>query len=122
MRTQWPGKPAKKVGHGVHGESLTMAAKRQRLASCGVGFHSYTEPHLATDNELVRDILLALLASLAKQEAKRMSERVRAGMARAKAQGKHLGRPAISLKLKAEIAERIAVWRDSLRRGQGSRD
>jgi DNA invertase Pin-like site-specific DNA recombinase len=40
----------------------------QRLASCGVGFHSYTEPHLATDNELVRDILLALLASLAKQE------------------------------------------------------
>src|SRR5215813_3403136 len=77
----------------------------QRLASCGVGFHSYTEPHLATDNELVRDILLALLASLAKQEAKRMSERVKAGMARAKAQGKHLGRPAISLKLKQLIAE-----------------
>jgi DNA invertase Pin-like site-specific DNA recombinase len=80
----------------------------QRLAYCGVGFHSYTEPHLATDNELVRDILLALLASLAKQEAKRMSERVRAGMARAKAQGKHLGRPALSLKLKTQIAERIA--------------
>jgi DNA invertase Pin-like site-specific DNA recombinase len=37
----------------------------QRLASFGVGFHSFTEPHLATDNELVRDILLALLASLA---------------------------------------------------------
>jgi DNA invertase Pin-like site-specific DNA recombinase len=81
----------------------------QRLASCGVGFHSYTEPHLATDNELVRDILLALLASLAKQEAKRMSERVRAGMARAKAQGKQLGRPGISFKLKAQIAERIAA-------------
>src|SRR5262249_51934224 len=75
----------------------------QRLASCGVGFHSYTEPHLATDNELVRDILLALLASLAKQEAKRMSERVKAGMARAKAQGKRLGRPAISLKLKTQM-------------------
>src|SRR6516165_10117981 len=41
----------------------------QRLASYGVGFHSYTEPHLATDNELVRNILLALLASLAKVEA-----------------------------------------------------
>ena len=81
----------------------------QRLASCGVRFHSYTEPHLATDNELVRDILLALLASLAKQEAKRMSERVKAGMARAKAQGKHLGRPAISRQLKEKIAERIAA-------------
>jgi DNA invertase Pin-like site-specific DNA recombinase len=81
----------------------------QRLAACGVGFHSYTEPNLATDNELVRDILLALLASLAKQEAKRISERVKAGMARAKAQGKRVGRPAIALKLKEQIAERIAA-------------
>jgi DNA invertase Pin-like site-specific DNA recombinase len=54
----------------------------QRLAACGVGFHSYTEPHLATDNELVRDILLALLASLAKQEARKISERTKAGLAR----------------------------------------
>jgi DNA invertase Pin-like site-specific DNA recombinase len=81
----------------------------QRLASCGVGFHSYTEPHLATDNELVRDILLALLASLAKQEAKRISERVKAGMDRAKAQGKRVGRPPISLRLKQQIAQRIAA-------------
>jgi DNA invertase Pin-like site-specific DNA recombinase len=81
----------------------------QRLAACGVGFHSYTEQHLTTDNELVRDILLALLASLAKQEAKRMSERVRAGMARAKAQGKRLGRPSIPHKLREKIAERIAA-------------
>src|SRR5215470_16418768 len=72
----------------------------QRLASYGVSFHSYTEVHLATDNELVRDILLALLASLAKQEAKRMSERVKAGMARAKAQGRHLGRPTLSRQLR----------------------
>jgi len=38
-----------------------------------------------------------------------MSERVKAGMARAKAQGKPLGRPTISLKLKAQISERIAA-------------
>jgi hypothetical protein len=31
----------------------------QRLSSYGVAFHSYTEPHLATDNELARNILLA---------------------------------------------------------------
>jgi len=43
----------------------------QRLSSNGVAFHSYTEPHLATDNELVRNILLALLSSLAKVEAKK---------------------------------------------------
>ena len=81
----------------------------QRLASCGVGFHSYTEPHLATDNELVRNILLALLASLAKVEAQKIGERTRAGMARAKAQGKRIGRPSIPHKLREKIAERIAA-------------
>jgi len=81
----------------------------QRLACYGVGFHSYTEPHLATDNELVRNILLALLASLARVEAQKISERTRAGMARAKAQGKRIGRPAISRKLRDQIAGRIAA-------------
>src|SRR5258707_10881620 len=81
----------------------------QRLASYGVGFHSYTETHLATVNELLRNILLALLASLAKVEAQKISERTRAGMARAKAQGKRIGRPSIAAKLRRQIAERIAA-------------
>jgi DNA invertase Pin-like site-specific DNA recombinase len=81
----------------------------QRLAAYGVRFHSYTEPHLATDDELVRDILLALLASLAKQEAKKISERTKAGLARARAQGKRLGRPTISDNLQKKIAKRIAA-------------
>jgi len=50
----------------------------ERLNSYGVTFHSYTEPHLCSDNEMVRGILLAMLATMAKQEAKRLSERVRA--------------------------------------------
>jgi DNA invertase Pin-like site-specific DNA recombinase len=81
----------------------------QRLNACNVGFHSYTEAHLATDNELVRNILLALLASLAKVEAQKISERTRAGMARARAQGKRIGRPAIPHKLREQIAERVAA-------------
>ena len=63
----------------------------QRLSSYGVAFHSYTEPHLATDNELVRNILLALLSSLAKVEAQKIAERTKAGMARAKANGIKIG-------------------------------
>ena len=55
------------------------------MDSYAVSFHSYTEPHLATDNELVRNVLLALLASLAKVEAQKISERTKAGMARARA-------------------------------------
>ena len=80
----------------------------QKLDACGVGFHSFTEAHLATDNELVRNILLALLASLAKVEAQKISERTKAGMARAKAKGKRIGRPALSDELRLRLSERVA--------------
>ena len=65
----------------------------ERLASYGVSFHSYTEPHLCSDNEMVRGILLAVFSSMAKQEAKRMSERVIAGMRRAAKSGTKTGKP-----------------------------
>jgi DNA invertase Pin-like site-specific DNA recombinase len=80
----------------------------ERLSSYGVGFHSYTEAHLATDNELVRNILLALLASLAKVEAQKISDRTRAGMARAKAHGKRIGRPRIDAQMRQRIAAMAA--------------
>lgn len=80
----------------------------QRLASHGVSFHSYTEPHLCTDNELLRNILLAVMSSLAKVESQKVSERTRAGMARARAQGKHIGRPALDPALRQKIAKTIA--------------
>jgi DNA invertase Pin-like site-specific DNA recombinase len=80
----------------------------QKLSACGVSFHSYTEAHL---------ILLTLLASLAKVEAQKISERTRAGMARARAQGKRIGRPTISHKLKEKIAARIAAGETPYRVG-----
>jgi DNA invertase Pin-like site-specific DNA recombinase len=80
----------------------------QRLTSYGATFHSYTEPHLATDNELVRNILLALLSSLAKVEAQKMSDRTKAGMARAKAMGIRIGRPRLGIELRQKLARRAA--------------
>jgi len=81
----------------------------QRLSAYGVAFHSYTEAHLATDNELVRNILLATLASLAKVEAQKISERTKAGMARAKAKGKRIGRPKLNIAVRRQIIERVAA-------------
>src|SRR5258706_6321570 len=52
----------------------------QRLDSYGVKFHSYTEAHLNTDNDLVRNVLLAVVSSLAKAEAQKISERTKAGL------------------------------------------
>jgi DNA invertase Pin-like site-specific DNA recombinase len=90
-------------------EGMTQTiAHLQRLTSYGVAFHSYTEPHLSTDNELVRNILLALLSSLAKLEAQKISERTRAGMARAKAKGIKIGRPKLALEIRQKIAQRAA--------------
>ena len=86
----------------------TLVFGRDRLTSYGVTFHSYTEPHLATDNELVRNILLALLSSLAKVEAQKISERTKAGMARAKAKGIKIGRPRLRIELRQKIAKRAA--------------
>ncbi len=83
-------------------------AHLQRLTSYGVGFHSYTEPHLATDNELVRNILLALLSSLAKVEVQKLSARTKAGMERARAHGKRIGRPRLDIAMRKEIAQRAA--------------
>ena len=80
----------------------------QRLSSYDIAFHSYTEPHLATDNELVRNVLLALLSSLAKVEAQKISERTKAGMARAQANGIRIGRPKLGLELRQKIAQRAA--------------
>ncbi|MCH8019688.1 recombinase family protein, partial [candidate division KSB1 bacterium] len=59
----------------------------RQLDDCGVKFHSYTEPYLNTDQELVRDILLSVLASLAKQERRRISGRLKAGLETAKKRG-----------------------------------
>jgi DNA invertase Pin-like site-specific DNA recombinase len=68
----------------------------QRLASHGVAFRSFTEEHLSTENELVRNILLATLSSLAKLESEKISQRTMAGLERARAKGKVLGRPKFS--------------------------
>jgi DNA invertase Pin-like site-specific DNA recombinase len=83
-------------------------AHLQRLTSYGVAFRSYTEPHLSTDNELVRNVLLALLSSLAKLETQKISERTRAGMARAKAKGIKIGRPKLGYEIRQKIVQREA--------------
>lgn len=85
---------------------MATVAYIQRLTGYGVGLHSYTEPLISTDNELVRDIVIAVMSSLAKAEAQRLSLRVKAGMDRARLSGKHVGRPRLDpAKVEAARAE-----------------
>lgn len=101
------------------GMAATVARLHQ-LNSYGVAFHSYTEPLVSTDNELVRDIVLAVYSSLAKAESQKISTRVKAGMARVAASGKPwvskkgrlthgLGRPKLDPAMRHEIAKRLAA-------------
>jgi DNA invertase Pin-like site-specific DNA recombinase len=80
----------------------------QRFDSYGIAFHSYTEPHLATDNELVRNVLLAVMSSLAKVETEKISDRVKAGLQRAVAKGKRLGRPRIDAATEQKARKMLA--------------
>lgn len=64
----------------------------KRLTSFGVNWRSHTEQYLDSCG-VFREAVLAILAAIAKQERVRISERTLAGLARAKAKGKRLGRP-----------------------------
>jgi DNA invertase Pin-like site-specific DNA recombinase len=64
----------------------------QRLGSYGVEWFSYREEYLRSIG-VFKDAVLAILAAIAKQERIRLSERVQAGLSRARAQGRVLGRP-----------------------------
>lgn len=75
------------------------------LNSYGVKFISYSEPAFNTDNEMVRDILLTVMATLAKQERLRISERTKAGLEIARAKGIRLGRKEVPKKTKRAIVE-----------------
>ncbi len=60
----------------------------QRLDHLGVRFRSHTEPYLDTSNELIAHIVLGVTAYYAQLEALRISDRTKAGLERARAQGK----------------------------------
>ena len=64
----------------------------QRLASYGVNYRSFTEQYLDSCG-IFKDAVLGILATIAKQERVRLSERTLAGLARARKQGRIGGRP-----------------------------
>jgi DNA invertase Pin-like site-specific DNA recombinase len=76
----------------------------QRLTDLGIGWRSYTEPYLDSCG-VFRDAVISILATIAKQERIRMSERTKAGMARARAAGSRIGRPSVELRPDVNAAQ-----------------
>jgi DNA invertase Pin-like site-specific DNA recombinase len=75
----------------------------RRLTSYGIEWFSYREEYLRSIG-MFRDAVLAILAAIAQQEHIRVKERVQAGLDRARAEGKTLGRPRV-------IVNRAKVWK-----------
>ena len=110
------------------GRSVTdLLATLQELAHLGVGFVSLTEAFDLTTP--AGRAMAGLLAIFSEFEREILRERTRAGIAEARLQGKHLGRPVTVGKkaaqirklhragvAKAEIARRLNVGRTSVRR------
>jgi DNA invertase Pin-like site-specific DNA recombinase len=66
----------------------------QRLTQYGVAYRSFTESYIDSLGPF-RDVVISLLAALARQERIRLSERVTAGLARARREGRVGGRPKV---------------------------
>ena len=64
-----------------------------KLGRAGVTVASLHEPWTEAGGEL-RELLLAITAWVARMESQRRSERTKAGLERARAEGKRIGRPA----------------------------
>ena len=75
----------------------------ERLTSYGVNYRSFTEQYLDSCG-IFKDAVLGILATIAKQERVRLSERTLAGLARARKEGRIGGRRRV-------IVDRVKVER-----------
>lgn len=66
----------------------------QVLEDYGVAYKSFAEQYIDSSG-IFKDVIIALLSTLAKQERVRISERVHAGLTRARQQGRIGGRPTL---------------------------
>jgi len=82
-------------------QALVNALKEFQVL--GVDFVSYQENIDTTTPQ--GEMVFHIMASLAQFESSLISERVKAGMARAKAQGKHISRPPLAGSIRTQIAE-----------------
>jgi putative DNA-invertase from lambdoid prophage Rac len=106
------------------GETAAIVLELDRI---GVTVLSVCEPWLDQPGP-VRHLLVSLFDWIAAQERARLVERTNAGLARARAQGKRLGRPSVSLNPHAirlelakggtldQIAKRLGVGRSTFYR------
>lgn len=72
--------------------TLYTLQKLKELENLDIEWASYQEPYFKSVGQF-KDVVLSVISTVARMEREKISERTKAGLARAKAQGKRLGRP-----------------------------
>ena len=81
---------------------IPVLTNLKRLSDYGVKYRSFQEPYIDTTHEF-GDLIAAFAAKLAELERKRIRARVMAGLEKARASGKDLGRPRLAV-------DRSKIW------------
>src|SRR5262245_657492 len=89
----------------------------RRLQASGVAVRSLRESWLNTSDPHVAELLLSIMAWLAKSEREQLIARTKAGMARAKRRGVHVGRPRLEMDRERAV---LAVQRAGFDPGGGA--
>jgi len=72
--------------------TLYTLQKLKELENLDIGWESYQEPYFRSAGQF-KDVVISIMATIAKIEREKISERTKAGMRVKKLQGKHIGRP-----------------------------
>jgi DNA invertase Pin-like site-specific DNA recombinase len=76
---------------------LALAGILERIQRSGVVLKSLRESWLDTSSPMIAELLVSIFAWIARQEREQLIARTKAGMARAKRQGIHVGRPRLDI-------------------------
>jgi len=84
-----------------------------RLTSYRVNYRSFTEQYFDSCG-VFKDAVISILATIAKQERIRLSERVKAGLDRVRSRGRKLGRPRVAVDAAtiASLRNQGRSWRE----------
>jgi len=74
--------------------TLFTLQKLNELEKIGISWHSYQDRYFSTLGPW-KDVVISIMATLGKVERERISERTKAGLARARREGKRIGRPSV---------------------------
>jgi DNA invertase Pin-like site-specific DNA recombinase len=96
--------------------ALATLQHLNRLSGYGVRYRSFTEPYLDSCG-MFKDAIIAILGTIVKQERQRLSERVRAGLARARTTGTRSGNAGRPKKVfrrdeALDLRRRVLSWRE----------